>query len=104
MGERLSHKDTRCIVGVKSASGYFGSRGKSCHWDISIETEYSEMRFDCDEHDADCIVFIMSGDGSMVLWQYSLEEVKSVFLVGPAEYRVIIFAKNGYGSWSVEWD
>ena len=104
MGKRLAHRDTECIIGLKCASGYLGSTGGGCFWDISVETKCMEMRFECEEAAADYNVIIMSGDGSMVIREYTLKETKSAFLVGPAEYRVIIFAENGFGPWSAEWD
>lgn len=63
-----------------------------------------EIRFDYEEIGSDFVVVIMSGDGSMVIGRYILRETKRAFLIGPAEYRAVIFAESGYGSWSAVWD
>jgi len=104
MLNRLAHRNTECSIGVKSASGYLASTGECCYWNVSVEGECVEMRFDYEEVGSDFVVVIMSGDGSMLIGEYALRKTKSVFLVGPAEYRVVIFAEGGYGPWSASWD
>lgn len=104
MGKRLAHRESECSVGVNSASGYLGSTGGCCYWNVSVESEYIELCFDYEEVGSDFVVVIMSGDGGMVIGEYALKETKSVFLIGPAEYRVIIFAESGYGPWNAAWD
>jgi len=104
VGKRLVHKDTECIIERKSASGYLGTAGECCYWNVSVEREFMEMRFDTGEGTSDSVVVIMSEDGGEVMAEYVLGESKNVFLSGPAEYRVVVFAESGHGSWSAEWD
>jgi hypothetical protein len=104
MGNRLLHTNTECSVGLKSASGYLGSTGGCCYWDVFVEGDFLEIRFDCGEGCPGFIVVVMSPDGSMVVGEYPLEETTRAILFGPADYRVVIFAEDGYGPWSAEWD
>lgn len=37
MGRRLIHRESECSIDVNSTSGYLGSTGGCCYWNVSVE-------------------------------------------------------------------
>jgi len=96
--------ETTCEMKSSTANGYLTGPGEYCSWTVTAHDDSVEITVSVENSSSDFWLQIKDATGVTMLAEYEIWQEMSVPLPGAGTYWVIIYSKNGSGSWSAVWE